>query len=82
MDFRALGKVLAPPAVPASLSGTYHSDHFGDFHLQQAGAGLSGCYEHSGGTFTGGAESVFMRLTWHETPDRSGPAILVMTRDG
>jgi outer membrane protein OmpA-like peptidoglycan-associated protein len=82
MDFRALGKVLAPPAMPANLSGTYHSALFGDFHLQQAGAGLSGCYEHKDGTFTGGAESAFMRLTWHETPDRSGPAIMVMTRDG
>jgi outer membrane protein OmpA-like peptidoglycan-associated protein len=81
-EFRAFGKAIAPPPMPATLSGTYHNDQFGDFHLQQAGAALSGCYEHAGGVFSGGAESVLLRLTWHETPDRSGPAIMVLRRDG
>lgn len=81
MDFRALGKALTQPSMPANLSGTYHSANYGDFHLQQAGAGLSGCYEHNEGLFTGGAESIFMRLTWRQGT-RSGPAIMVLKRDG
>jgi outer membrane protein OmpA-like peptidoglycan-associated protein len=81
MDFRALGKALTQPSMPATLSGTYRSTTYGDFHLQQSGAGLSGCYEHSEGLFTGGAESIFMRLTWREG-QRSGPAVMVLKRDG
>ena len=82
MEVRAMGKPLARAPMASNLSGTYHNDTFGDFHLEQAGAVLSGCYEHAGGVFTGGTESVFMRLTWREVPDRSGPAIMVLKRDG
>jgi len=81
MEFRALGRALAQPSMAANLSGTYHSSTYGDFHLQQSGAGLSGCYEFRGGLFTGGAESIFMRLTWREG-QRSGPAVMVLKRDG
>ena len=82
MEFRALGKAVSHTPMPTNLSGTYLSEQFGQFHLEQAGAALSGCYEHASGLVTGGAESVFMRLTWHEAPDRSGPAIMVLKRDG
>jgi len=81
MEFRAFGKPLTQTPVPTNLSGTYHSDAFGDFHLQQDGAALSGCYEHKSGLVQGGAEAHLMRLTWREV-DSSGPAIMVVSRDG
>ena len=65
MEFRAFGKQLTQTPVPTNLSGTYHSEAYGDFHLQQDGAALSGCYEHDGGLVQGGAEAHLMRLTWH-----------------
>jgi outer membrane protein OmpA-like peptidoglycan-associated protein len=81
MEFRALGKPLTTTPLPSNLSGTYHSDSYGNFHLQQAGASLTGCYEHAEGLVQGGAESHLMRLTWRER-DRTGPAIMVLKRDG
>ena len=82
MEFRAFGKPLTQTPVPANLSGTYHSESYGDFHLQQNGAQLAGCYEHDGGLVEGGAEAHLMRLTWHQTGNKSGPAIMVLRRDG
>ena len=81
MEFRALGKPLTTTPMPSNLSGTYHSDSYGNFHLQQAGATLTGCYEHNRGLVQGGAESHLMRLTWREG-ERTGPAIMVLKRDG
>ena len=81
MEFRAFGTQLTKSPLPTNLSGTYHSASYGDFHLQQDGATLAGCYEHASGLVQGGAESSLMRLTWHEG-DRSGPAIMVVARDG
>jgi outer membrane protein OmpA-like peptidoglycan-associated protein len=82
MEFRAMGKLLAHTPMPANLSGTYKTDRYGDFHVEQVGAGLNGCYEYGEGLITGGAESVFMRLTWRENNNRSGPAVMVLKRDG
>lgn len=81
MEFRAYGTQLTHTPMPTNLSGTYHSTAYGDFHLQQDEATLTGCYEHNSGLVQGGAESTLMRLTWHEL-DRSGPAIMVLKRDG
>ena len=81
MEFRALGTQLTRTPMPANLSGTYRSEAYGDFHLQQGGAALTGCYEHNNGLVQGGAESNLMRLTWREV-ERSGPAIMVLKRDG
>lgn len=81
MEFRAFGQVTAPTPLPTNLSGTYHSKTFGDFHLQQDGASLFGCYDHHDGLVEGGAESGLMRFTWHEGHN-SGPAIMVLKRDG
>jgi outer membrane protein OmpA-like peptidoglycan-associated protein len=81
MEFRAFGKQLTQTAMPTNLSGTYASSDYGDFHLQQNGAQLAGCYEHNGGLVQGGAEAHLMRLTWHEV-DHGGPAIMVLKRDG
>jgi outer membrane protein OmpA-like peptidoglycan-associated protein len=81
MEFRAIGSPLTQTPAPANLSGTYESNQYGKFHLQQNGASLAGCYEHSEGLFQGGAESHLMRLTWRERTE-SGPAIMVLKRDG
>ena len=81
MEFRAFGTQMTSTPMPTNLSGTYHSGAYGNFHLQQDGAALTGCYEHNTGLVQGGAESTLMRLTWHEV-DRSGPAIMVLKRDG
>ena len=84
MEFRAFGRQLTQTAMPTDLSGTYHSEAYGDFHLQQTGAQLAGCYEHNHGLVEGGAEAHLMRLTWHEGEkgDSSGPAIMILKRDG
>jgi outer membrane protein OmpA-like peptidoglycan-associated protein len=81
MEFRALGTQLTQTPMPANLSGTYHSGIYGDFHLQQDGATLTGCYEHDGGLVQGGAEAHLMRLTWTQAHG-SGAAIMVLRRDG
>jgi hypothetical protein len=53
MEFRALGKQLTQTPLPTNLSGTYAGGVYGDFHLSQDGAQLSGCYEHDSGLFQG-----------------------------
>ncbi len=82
MNFRAFGRTLTNTPVQ-NVSGTYRSAQFGDFHLLQTGAQLSGCYEHDQGLVQGGLESHLMRLTWSQGGGKiSGPAIMVQARDG
>jgi outer membrane protein OmpA-like peptidoglycan-associated protein len=83
MEFRAMGRPLAaPPPMPANLSGTYSSEHYGNFHLRQEGATLTGCYEYNQGLVQGGAETNLLRLTWREDTGGSGPALMMLRRDG
>ncbi|MEO5559143.1 MAG: OmpA family protein [Dokdonella sp.] len=81
MEFRALGKQLTQTATPTNLSGTYSNGTYGDMHLMQDGAQLSGCYEHNSGLIQGGLEAQLMRLNWHEANGK-GAAIMVLKRDG
>lgn len=82
MNFHAFGKALTNTPI-ANVSGTYRSAQFGDFHLLQTGAQLSGCYEHDSGLVQGGLDSHLMRLTWSQGGGKtSGPAIMVQARDG
>ncbi len=82
MNFRAFGKTLTTTPVQ-NVSGTYSSAQFGNFHLLQTGAQLSGCYEHDQGLVQGGLEAQLMRLTWSQGGGKtSGPAIMVQARDG
>jgi len=82
MNFRAFGKALTSTPVK-NVSGTYSSAQFGNFHLLQTGAQLSGCYEHDQGLVQGGLEAQLMRLTWSQGGGKtSGPAIMVQARDG
>ncbi len=86
MEFRAFGTQLTQTSLPANLSGTYSSDLYGSFHLQQDGARLNGCYEHDSGLIQGGLEAHLMRLTWQQGQQaegkKTGPAIMVLKRDG
>ncbi len=82
MEFRALGRQVTQTPLPTNLSGTYAATTFGKFHLQQDGATLTGCYEYAGGLVQGGAEASVMRFTWRETNNGSGPAIMVLKRNG
>ena len=82
MEFRALGTQLTQTPLPTNLSGTYSSDNYGNFHLQQDGAQLRGCYEYSEGLVQGGLESHLMRLTWYQSGGIHGSAIMVLKRDG
>ena len=52
MEARGFGVALAN-TPPPNVSGTYNSDEFGDFHLQQDGAQLVGCYDHKQGAGPG-----------------------------
>lgn len=81
MEFRAIGSALTQTPLPTNLSGTYQSNQYGKFHLQQDGASVAGCYEHNQGLFQGGTESHLMRLSWREGTE-IGPAIMVLKRDG
>lgn len=82
MDFHAYGKPLTNTPIQ-NVSGTYSSAQFGNFHLMQTGAQLSGCYEHDQGLVQGGLEAHLMRLTWSQGGGKtSGPAIMVQARDG
>ncbi len=79
-DFRALGEHKTKTPVP-TLSGTY-ATNFQDFHLQQDGANVTGCYEHANGLVTnGGIEGRVTRFTWVQG-DRHGPAVLAFSPDG
>lgn len=79
-DFRAYGEQKTRTAAP-NVSGTY-ATNFQNFHLQQEGASLSGCYEHGNGVITsGGIDGRVTRFTWKQTSG-SGPAVFAFSPDG
>jgi outer membrane protein OmpA-like peptidoglycan-associated protein len=84
MEARGFGVALTN-TPPPNVSGTYSSDEFGDFHLQQDGAQLVGCYVHKQGLVQGGLENHLMRLQWTENDGDTtthGPALMILARDG
>ena len=79
-DFRAIGEQKTRTAVP-DVSGTY-ATNYSNFHLQQDGATVSGCYEHGNGLISnGGIEGRVTRFTWAQDKER-GPAIFTFSPDG
>jgi hypothetical protein len=85
MDMYAYGRPLATRPL-AENSGTFSSD-YGDFHMQQTGAAVNGCYEHNNGLVeNGGFDGRVLRFTWSEGEvagqRRSGPAMLIFSDDG
>lgn len=77
---RGYGEKPAPGISP-TISGTY-STNYSDFHVQQQGTALAGCYEHDDGLLNGAIEGRIMKITWQEGPDEMGPAIMVFSQDG
>jgi outer membrane protein OmpA-like peptidoglycan-associated protein len=80
MEVRGTGRQLEPPAR-MDVSGTYETN-YGDFHVKQEGASVTGCYEHDGGLLSGGVEGRVIRFIWKEADGGQGPAIMVVSPDG
>ncbi|HME58636.1 MAG TPA: OmpA family protein [Terracidiphilus sp.] len=85
MDVYAYGKPLATRAL-ADNSGTFSSS-YGNFHMQQTGATVNGCYEYKNGLIeNGGFDGRVLRFTWTEGEvagaRHGGPAMLVFADDG
>ena len=85
MNMYAYGKPLATRPL-ADNSGTFSSD-YRDFHMQQTGATVNGCYEFSNGLIeNGGFEGRVLRFTWTEGEvagkRHGGPAMLIFSDDG
>ncbi len=85
MDVYAYGKPLVQRALPDN-SGTFSSS-YGDFHMQQTGSTVNGCYEHANGLIeNGGFDGRVLRFTWTEGEvdgqRHGGPAMLIFADDG
>jgi hypothetical protein len=86
MDVYAYGKPLATRPL-ADNSGTFSSD-YGEFHMQQSGAAVNGCYVQNNGLIeNGGFDGRVLRFTWSEgevAPGErhGGPAMLIFADDG
>lgn len=78
-EFHAYGKRLTTTPLP-DLTGTYKTE-MGQFHLQQHGATVSGCYESGSAPFAGGIEGHVLKWSFKSDVD-SGPALFVFTPDG
>jgi len=81
MDVRAFGVELTNTPLP-NVTGTYAGSSYGNFHLLQEGAQLTGCYEYKEGIVQGGFDQHALNLTWRESGENNeGPAIMVLSRD-
>jgi outer membrane protein OmpA-like peptidoglycan-associated protein len=84
MNFYAYGKALGKPPV-ADNSGTFSSD-YGNFHIQQIGITVTGCYEFAHGLIDNGVfDGSVLRFNWSSgeaAPRDHGPAIILFSEDG
>jgi outer membrane protein OmpA-like peptidoglycan-associated protein len=85
MDVYAYGKPLVQRAL-ANNSGAFSST-YGNFHMQQTGATVNGCYEWNNGLIeNGGFDGRVLRFTWTEGAvggnRHGGPAMLIFADDG
>jgi len=84
MNFYAYGKPVGKRPLPDN-SGTFSSD-YGDFHIQQTGVTVTGCYMRADGLIeNGGFDGRVLRFTWSSGPAGSrdgGPAIIIFADDG
>jgi outer membrane protein OmpA-like peptidoglycan-associated protein len=85
MDVYVYGKPLVKRTLPDN-TGTFSSS-YGDFHMQQTGSAVNGCYEHANGLIeNGGFDGRVLRFTWTEGEEggqrRGGPAIMIFSDDG
>ncbi|MDD3815991.1 MAG: OmpA family protein [Desulfocapsaceae bacterium] len=77
-SFKGYGEKPSPVEV-GNIAGTYNSD-YANFHVQQEGTALNGCYEYNDGLITGSIEGKVMKLTWREG-ENTGPALMVFADD-
>jgi outer membrane protein OmpA-like peptidoglycan-associated protein len=84
MNIYAYGKPVGKRPL-ADNSGTFSSD-YGNFHIQQTGLTVTGCYERGDGLIeNGGFDGRVLRFTWNSGPAGSrdgGPAIIIFPDDG
>ena len=80
MEVRILGNKLTE--TPArDISGTYATE-YGDMHIKQEGTFVAGCYEHDEGLIFGGIEGRVLKVSWRESDEDAGPAIMVFSPHG
>jgi outer membrane protein OmpA-like peptidoglycan-associated protein len=77
-EFRAYGKRLTTTPLP-DVTGTYKTES-GNFHLQQHGSSVSGCYDNAAAPLAGGIEGHVMKWNYKTDVD-SGPALFVFAPD-
>jgi outer membrane protein OmpA-like peptidoglycan-associated protein len=84
MNIYAFGKPVGKRPL-ADNSGTFSSG-YGDFHIQQIGVTVTGCYVAGDGLIeNGGFDGRVLRFTWSSGNPGSrdgGPAIIIFTDDG
>jgi outer membrane protein OmpA-like peptidoglycan-associated protein len=85
MDVYAYGKPMEKR--PLTDNSGMFSSSYGNFHMQQTGAAVNGCYEHNNGLIeNGGFEGRVLRFNWTEGevagPRHGGPAMLIFSDDG
>jgi outer membrane protein OmpA-like peptidoglycan-associated protein len=83
MEIDLLGKKLA--AVPAGqVGGDYYSTRWNGLRMKQSGTHLDGCYDYSGGRFSGELEGRVARVAWTEIAGKAehrGTATFVVAAD-
>jgi hypothetical protein len=84
MNIYAYGKPVGERPL-ADNSGTFSSD-YGEFHIQQTGATVTGCYTRTDGLIENGEfDGRVLRFTWNSGMPgqrKGGPAIIIFTDDG
>jgi outer membrane protein OmpA-like peptidoglycan-associated protein len=83
MEVDLLGKKLAAPAT-ANVGGDYYSRRWNGLRMKQAGTHVDGCYDYSGGRFSGELEGRVAKVAWTEIAGKSehrGTATFVVAAD-
>ena len=81
MVFEAYGKA-GESSIQADIREGVCQTNWDTFFLQINEEGISGCYDHDNGTFTGYYNDGFLNITWREDGGQQGKASLALTRDG
>ena len=80
MELRAFGERLTHNPMP-DVTGTYDTN-VGQFHLEQHGATVTGCYDRASEPLIGGMEGRILKFRYAVGENGSGPALLVVSSAG
>jgi outer membrane protein OmpA-like peptidoglycan-associated protein len=83
MEVGLLGKKLAAAAT-VDVGGDYYSPRWNGLRMKQSGTHVDGCYDYSGGRFSGELEGRVARVAWTEEAGKSvhrGTATFVVAAD-